>query len=205
MKKYTINTITNIILTLLTGVLIMLVVFLSIHFYNFDKRQSKEQLLQYFCYTESTYEVKGTLTQQFIVETIQAIQLIPGYLLQDFYSNGWSICISSTNNNYLGLTSVKDKTIYIFYKECFISLVQDTVAHEFGHYVDYSYNFISTTSKFTDLYNAHQYKDNIRNDEYCYTNNYELFATLYRDYLLHKDNLQHYSNSYDFMNELLNQ
>lgn len=162
---------------------------------------SKEKKEKYLYYQQPVYSVDGTMTTNFIDDTIQAINLIPRAVLSNFFDEGWQFIICNTKKNYYGLTDVNNKVIYIYYKECNTTTITDTVMHEIGHYVDYSQGFVSRTKEFDRLYNMKQYKDEQRNDNYCYKNKQELFATLYRDYVLYRNRLRNYYNYYKYIND----
>ncbi|WP_455717667.1 hypothetical protein [Anaerosporobacter sp.] len=177
------------------SILILTLLSLTILLSGCDKEKSE----QYLYYEQPAYMVDGTMTTDFIDDTVQAINLIPRIVLSNFLNEGWQFIICNTEKNYCGLTDVNNKVIYIYYKECDTTTIADTVMHEIGHYVDYSQGFISKTKEFDRLYNMKQYKDTQRNDNYCYKNNQELFATLYRDYILYNNHLKYYYKYYQYI------
>ena len=145
---------------------------------------------QYLYYEQATCTVNGTMTVDFANETIRAINLIPRELLRGFFNDRWKFVICNTDKNYWGLTDTNSKLIFIYYKQYDDKhTVVDTVLHEIGHYYDYTNNFISESNEFTRVYDSRVYKDFKRNDNYCYTNKQELYATIFRDSILYRDSL----------------
>lgn len=145
---------------------------------NKDKHQQE----QYLYYEQSTYIVSGTMTVEFVNDTLQAINLIPKDLLSDFFNDGWQFIICNSKEAYYGLCDTKDKVIYIYYQQHDDNLtIADTVLHEFGHYYDYSNSWISRSDEIMKIYNERSYIDPKRNDDYCYTNHQELYACIFRD------------------------
>ena len=141
--------------------------------------QAEEQNLYY---EQSTYTVSGTMTVEFVNDTLQAINLIPSDLLSDFFNDGWQFIICNSKEAYYGLCDTKNKAIYIYYQQHDDTLtIADTVLHEFGHYYDYSNGWISSSDEIMKIYNERLYADSKRNDDYCYTNPQELYACIFRD------------------------
>lgn len=158
---------------------ILLILICSVVLMTQTNSQPKEQ---YLYYEQSTYTVFGTMTVEFVNDTLQAINLIPSDLLSDFFNDDWQFIICNTKATYYGLCDTKDKVIYIYYQQHDDRLtIADTVLHEFGHYYDYTNNWISSSEKIMKIYNERSYIDAKRDDKYCYTNSKELYACIFRD------------------------
>lgn len=143
---------------------------------------NKESHEQYLYYEQSTYIVSGTMTEEFVEDTLQAINLIPSDFLSDFFNDGWQFVICNSTKPYFGLFDSENKVIYIYYQQHDDRLtIADTVLHEFGHYFDYSNNWISRSDEIMIIYNERSYVDKKRDDNYCYTNPQELYACMFRD------------------------
>ena len=65
--------------------------------------------------------------------------------------------------------------------------------------MDQKLGMISNTEEFRRLYKEGDYVDNSRQDEYCYRNRQELFATIFRDYILRNEYLKNFEKYYDFI------
>lgn len=155
---------------------------------------------QYIYKEESTYTITGYMTQGFVEDSIEAIHCIPTKLLNLFINEGWQFVICTSEQAYFGLCDMNNKTIYIYYQQHKVNhSIVDTVLHEFGHYMDQKLGMISNTEDFRCLFRKHKYVDNRRSDEYCYRNRQELFATLFRDYILHNEYLKNFKEYYDFI------
>lgn len=85
--------------------------------------------------------------------------MIPENVRNHFQNNGWSIYATteSIGQKYYGqemsilaLTVVNEKAIYIDDREKAVK----AVIHEMGHYINYSYGFVSSSAEFTEIFNA---------------------------------------------------
>ena len=155
---------------------------------------------QYIYKEESPYTVSGFMTQGFVEDSVEAINCIPTTLLIQFVNDGWNFVICNTDQAYFGLCDMNNKIIFVYYQQHDGNhTVEDTVLHEFGHYMDQKLGMLSNTEEFRRLFKVREYVDNSRLDEYCYKNRQELFATLFRDYILHNNYLKSYIEYYDFI------
>lgn len=155
---------------------------------------------QYIYKEESPYTVSGYMTQDFMEDAVKAINCIPTKLLSQFVKDGWQFLICNTNRAYYGLCDTNNKKVYIYYQQHDAThTVADSVLHEFGHYMDQKLGMISNTEEFRRLYKEGDYVDNSRQDEYCYRNRQELFATIFRDYILRNEYLKNFEEYYDFI------
>lgn len=155
---------------------------------------------QYIYKEESPYTVSGYMTQDFMEDAVKAINCIPTKLLSQFVKDGWQFLICNTNQAYYGLCDTNNKKVYIYYQQHDAThTVADSVLHEFGHYMDQKLGMISNTEEFSRLYKKGDYIDNSRKDEYCYRNRQELFATIFRDYILRNEYLKNFEEYYDFI------
>lgn len=163
----------------------------------------KSNTEKYMLFETTEYAVDGNVTEEFIKDTKDAIDLVPEEIREEFYRTGWKLEIGNTNERHYGLCDVKNKTLYIYYQnEIKDHNVADTLLHEFGHYIDYANGWTSKTEEFKALYKIRTYVDATRDDGYCYKNEQELFATLFRDLILRSDHLKSYDNYYVFMTSL---
>lgn len=163
----------------------------------------KSNTEKYMLFETSEYAVDGNVTEEFIQDTKEAIDLVPEEIKVEFYASGWKLEIGNTNERHYGLCNVKKKIIYIYYhNDIQEHYVVDTLFHEFGHYIDYINGWISETEEFKALYKVRTYVDVTRDDGYCYKNEQELFATLYRDLIIRSDYLKSYNQYYSYINNL---
>lgn len=160
--------------------------------------------MEHHIFLETTeYAVAGITTEEFVNKTKEALVYVPEEIRKEFYRTGWKLEIRNTDKRYYGLCNVEDKTIYIYYKnEIKDHNVVDTILHEFGHYVDYVNGWTSKTEEFKELYTNRSYVDTSRDDGYCYKNEQELFATLFRDMIIRSEYLKGYDQYYEYMTSL---
>lgn len=163
----------------------------------------KSNTEKYMLFETTEYAVDGKVTEAFVGEIKEAINIVPGEIREEFYRTGWKIDVRNTDKRNYGVCDVKKKVIYIYYQ---IDIkghnVTDTVLHEFGHYVDYASGWISKSDDFKGLYTNRSYVDTSRDDGYCYKNEQELFATLFRDMIIRSEYLKGYDQYYEFMTSL---
>lgn len=158
---------------------------------------------QYMFLERAEYTVDGKVTNEFIKNTKEAINLVPEEIREEFYRTGWRLEIGNTDERNYGVCDVKSKVIYIYYQnEINDHNVADTLLHEFGHYLDYANGWTSNTEEFKGLYKIRNYVDATRDDGYCYKNEQELFATLFRDMIIRSEYLKGYEQYYEFMTSL---
>ena len=125
---------------------------------------------------------------------------LPGSLLKEFNAKGWVLCILySLEDGVSGYTDYENKKIVI--SDEFRSQAKACIIHEFGHFLDYSKDYVSYSEEFTNLYNSNldyiecEYYDSIIDIpeaelKYATSNARELFATIFKEYILNRSYLR---------------
>lgn len=138
--------------------------------------------------------------QNFVNAVIMQLNYIPTEILDDFKDKGWKICIASEEEIYSklgknevslyskdegqflkGYTDIKDKTIYITYHS--MTLRDNTIIHEIGHYYDTENAWPSCTEEYRNIYENE--KGSI-NSTTQMSSNLELFAETFECVILEK-------------------
>ena len=105
----------------------------------------------------------GDVDEQLIKKINEAYLMIPDNVRQNYEENGWAVYVTTENlgKKYFGrkmsilaLTVIEEQTIYIDDREKAVT----SVIHEIGHYIDYSYGFVSYTDEFSQIF-----KDEVKN------------------------------------------
>lgn len=107
----------------------------------------------------TSFNVSDAISEDFVQKVAESYLQIPESIRLSFESSGGSVQLTEEdlgirfygkNNTVLALYTPETNTVYIDYREKAIKSVQ----HEFGHYVDYSHNWISQTDEFKRIHNA---------------------------------------------------
>lgn len=135
---------------------------------------------------------------------------IPSSLLNSFDNSGWKIYLTGEDlasthfdhkyKSVQGLTNYKNKYILIEDEEYKIN---NSLIHEFGHYLDYSLNFVSNSDEFIKIYNdeVYEFKNNINNPN-CVRDSREFFAEEFYYYIV--DNTKCTDGAYKFIKKIVN-
>lgn len=150
-----------------------------------EERESKNDTVSQPNVNYELIETEGKINKKDIESLETEInRTIPDWLLDSFISNGWRIVLSSEKNlasKYLedkyvaamAVTDYRDKKIIISKRA-----IQDSVAHEFGHFLDVTYPIrCSQTEEFKKIYQEEgkTFKKKIINSG-CVINIVEFFA-----------------------------
>jgi hypothetical protein len=100
--------------------------------------------------------VQGNCTEEQYEDLLEKWEELPEEWRDQFEADGWIVLITNDNfwgaegyNNLLGLTNPLLRTIYIHAES---KHLDDTVGHEFGHYIDYAAGYPSRTEEFRELW-----------------------------------------------------
>ena len=145
---------------------------------------------------ESNYsflKISGNIDEENIRYAENEIKLIPSSLIATFSNDGWNIFITNENinqkyfggsyDNVMGVTITGTNEIYIQNRK---NSIQQSIVHEFGHFVDCINDFPSLNEEFSEIYNeeASTFKSRISNSS-CVRDEMEFFAHTF--YYLIKD------------------
>lgn len=130
---------------------------------------------------------------------IKQLSYMPPKMLSDFKDKGWKICIVSENEMYSvigkrqlqmysidksqfikGYTKIEDKTIYLTYHS--ITLRDNTIIHEIGHYYDIENAWLSCTEEYRNIYEKE--KSSLNSTTTQINSNRELFAETFEYVIL---------------------
>lgn len=125
---------------------------------------------------------------------------VPSSVLNAFQQDGWSIYVtdSDLDNRYYGgtygklagITVYDDKSIYM---EDSKSDINRALAHEFGHYLDSTSGFPSTTQQFMDIYNEEKYTfldSTSCGDGHEYSDPQEFYASVFSEAMINPEGCQ---------------
>lgn len=137
---------------------------------------------------------------------------VPQWLKNKFANSGWRIIVSETplnkrfgySGSIAGLTSYGNLTIYLDNRE---TIMDRTIIHELGHFVDYENGFVSYSDEFEAIFaeEKYAYRDPIGvGDGHHISNSTEYFASVFRDIIvLGKDSLGNIPKSYEFVSRYI--
>lgn len=148
--------------------------------------------------------------KNFVNAVIKQLSYIPNEILSDFENQGWEICIASEEEicsklgergaklyskdegQFLkGYTNINDKTIYLTYHS--ITLRDNTIIHEIGHYYDIKNAWPSCTEEYRNIYEKE--KESLNSTTTQMSSNKELFAETFEYVILEEtgyENLETY-------------
>ena len=154
-------------------------------------------------------EIKGNVDSYYLSLLNKELNKLPSNVLNKFVNSGWHIYVTSENiaktvfngeySSVQGVTIYRDKTILISAKE---SCIRESTIHEFGHFIDYTYNFSSDSVAFKNIYKEEVdlFKSRITNSS-CVRDEQEFFAeTLY---YMYKNPSKCTEKAYEFVNNKL--
>lgn len=105
-------------------------------------------------------EAQGNVAQEYIDRANEILNSLPDKMLQEFQNNGWKFYVTDITlaSYYPGIyNSVMGRTVYdekIIQIENRSKAIEESVLHEFGHYIDYLNGFYSGTEECINIYNA---------------------------------------------------
>lgn len=138
-------------------------------------------------------KISGNIDEENIEYAKSEIELLPNSLIETFSKNGWNIFITTENinqkyfggkyDNVMGVTITAKNEIYIQNRK---KSIQNSIVHEFGHFLDCINDFPSLNEEFSEIYNeeASTFKSRISNSS-CVRDEMEFFAHTF--YYLIKD------------------
>ncbi len=154
-------------------------------------------------------EIKGNVDSYYLSLLNKELNKLPSNVLNKFVNSGWHIYVTNENiaktvfngeySSVQGVTIYRDKTILISAKE---SCIRESTIHEFGHFIDYTYNFSSNSIVFKNIYKEEVdlFKSRITNSS-CVRDEQEFFAeTLY---YMYKNPSKCTEKAYEFVNNKL--
>lgn len=157
-------------------------------------------------YNKNIY-AEGNASECILEETQKAIDNVPQSLLSLFYENGGMVNV--TNKEYESTYTYENDVIkfsvagyfqhygeeeYSIYIINNLNNIENgTIEHEFGHYLDFLFDKISSKSAFTNAYlkEYQNFKDHIESSNY-YDNTSEYFAECFSYYLKEPKKLEKY-------------
>lgn len=151
--------------------------------------------------------------KEFIDKIVAQIEIIPDDTIETFIQEGWRICITNENLKdkliepdgellrdditITGLMEISEDTIYLY--NVGLTIINNTVIHEFGHYTDRIHGWPSLEPEFKSIYNNE--RQLIKSDSVI-GNARELYAEAYKRIMLKEDteNLE----AYEYVKESFN-
>lgn len=142
-------------------------------------------------------QVDGWVSSDWAYRVNQELQKIPSYWLDTFVNSGWQMYVTDTDldDTYyggqygavMGSTHFDEHVIWLEDRD---EVITEAVIHEFGHFVDCYYGFLSDTEEFINIYYAES--DIFRNTFHvtCYYDQKEMFAEGFWKYLTDGATLQ---------------
>ncbi len=176
-----------------------------------ERKETREQIEEEFVEVNSKELIVNSADydKNFVNALVMQLSYIPCEILGDFKDKGWKIYIGSEEEVYSklgknearlyskdegqflkGYTSIKDKTIYLTYHS--ITLRENTIIHEIGHYYDIENAWTSCTEEYRNIYEKEKSSLN-RNTQI--SSNLELFAETFECVILEEtgdENLETY-------------
>ena len=130
------------------------------------------------------------VTSDWVNRVNSNLSVVPANLIQRFKSEGWRMYCTTKNLDrtyfggqfgaVMGVTLYEEKLIYI---EDRWDAVTESPVHEFGHYLDSSLGYITSTSEFRSIFNAEQSTFRSVYGVPSYFTEEELFAEAFWRYL----------------------
>lgn len=149
------------------------------------------------------------ITDEQILKTYEAFNSLPFKMKKEFFNTGWIIILKrmiSEQKRTVGLCDSFNKTIYV---SGTAKLMDETLLHEFGHFLDHKEKYISKSDKFKEIYEKEKYyarmiygkKDNYK---YVVSVSSEYFADMFKMYLIQPDRLKYnVPKTYCFIDEIV--
>lgn len=134
---------------------------------------------------------EGEVRAAMFKELDAALTLLPEGVLDDFQEQGWKIVLTTHDINaehsgidfgkeLAGLTSHTERTVYLQADP--VQLARSAL-HEMGHYMDSRLGWPSQSPEFKEAFEAER-ESYASFYEYGSTNEYEMFASMFRDVLM---------------------
>lgn len=138
---------------------------------------------------------EGSVSEDNLKTLQRMLSMIPEYRQQQFVDSGWTMYLTTADlTEGLPYKSVRGRT-YLSSQQIKIDnrnvAVTESPIHEFGHFLDYSGGWYSTSNEFTEIFNA-EYDSFCNNfDSQCIRGEVkEYFAECYNQYIRNSEKLQ---------------
>lgn len=148
---------------------------------------------------EQETPLSGSLSlEEYYMILAETLALVPQHVLDQFYADGWGIVITQENlsemyfdgiyHNVMAVTDGYIKVIWIAASE---RAIRNSVIHEMGHYMEFTYNFPNDTQEFKAIYEAERQKFVVAGGSSAQAkgSSLEYFAEALQEYILHPDSL----------------
>ena len=156
----------------------------TIETYSVEKTQTTVKYFVGRPFPKNFYLIEGSVSEETVNTFLATWNQIPISLQNSFINNGWCFVLTSHDlatrqgleyGSVYGTTSHNEKRIYI--QENSEDIVEQTVAHEIGHYLDSELQFEPRFSaEFEQIFQEERFKiDHVRGN-YCIENIREYFA-----------------------------
>ncbi len=135
---------------------------------------------------------------EYYVVLAETLIYLPQDLLNKFYADGWGIVITQESlsdmyykgvyNNVMAVTDGYIKVIWLSAEE---DAIRNSVIHEMGHYLQFTYGFPNQTEEFEAIYKAERKKFVVPGGSAAQarSSSLEYFAEAFQEYFLHPDSL----------------
>ncbi|MBQ7943436.1 MAG: hypothetical protein IJ326_05165 [Lachnospiraceae bacterium] len=135
---------------------------------------------------------------EYYVILAETLVLLPQNIIEQFYADGWGIVITQESlsdmyykgiyNNVMAVTDGYIKVIWISASE---KSIRNSVIHEMGHYIQFTYDFPNKTEEFEAIYEAERKKFVVVGGSAAQarSSSLEYFAEAFQEYFLHPDSL----------------
>lgn len=143
-------------------------------------------------------QVKGDVSQDIIKSIESYLELIPQNVKKHYQNEGWQLIITTEDfGSIYGYGRILALTVYGNPGITYIddrSSAASAVIHEFGHYIDYTFGFVSSSSEYGEIYCEEL--SSFTSWHNTHPSNYntprECFAEAYQECILHPENMQAY-------------
>lgn len=161
-------------------------------------------------HTDTSYndliEIKGNASDIVIRYTINKIGNVPNNIVQSFLDDGGKVYITNSNLNSLKTENANEnrfntagffrhstEEISIWLSTLLFNSYSGTAEHEFGHYLDWKLNWISSTDEFSLVMESEKeaFKKHINSNEY-FQSNEEYFSESFSVYCVNPEKLKSY-------------
>jgi hypothetical protein len=194
-------------------------IIVTIFFYPNNNEQVSA--FNYISYNEFI-KIEIEANKDYINELYTQLEKLPTHLLNDYIEGGNQIHIVNTpivefttqlpnHKDISGMFNEYDGYLTIWLKNDRFAIEIATI-HEFGHYIDYIENDLSTSDDFMRIYEAEKdsFGDNVMNPlhttikEHISSNTTEFFAEAFAYYIIHPEKMKtHCPMLYEYYEQLL--
>lgn len=158
-----------------------------------------------------SFAVDGDCGETALIQAQKEYNMLPENITERFYKDGWQLVLTARGNllnekygeGYGGMADAGEKILYV---KCdtgmYVTAKYSALAHEVGHYVDYTLDNISESQAFTAIMEAEKeaYTACSVDNAYGLTNQNEYFACMFSLYINEPELCeQHMPLAFDFM------